>query len=134
MITGSIDNSEYENINMAGGIFSAFNAYHILTSGNPCNSNSSYTKKSAQKSVAERLEISISPNPVIHDITLDVIAQTGNYTITIFSSAGHIVNSFQSNFQEGSNQITIPTNLEAGIYFLNLNGNNMSKNTKFVKF
>lgn len=75
--------------------------------------------------------LSIYPNPTNENITINFISSSKNTSVKIYDTTGRIVKNIE-NVRSGENTINI-SELEAGLYILNLQDDNNSVTKRFIK-
>ena len=81
-------------------------------------------------------DISVFPNPTNFNTVLNFYSSTQqNIEIVVYNSLGEVVSKpFVSLVKIGSNQFNIESaNFKKGIYYININGDNVSKTVKLIK-
>lgn len=76
-------------------------------------------------------EIALYPNPTSGNVTLE-IAQGGTYTIDVLNLVGQVVYSEQVSINGGEKLNRDFSNLNKGVYLINLNGEGFSKTSKLT--
>lgn len=75
--------------------------------------------------------LSIYPNPAINNITINFTSTSKNISIKIFDATGRLIKNME-NVKSGENTINI-SELENGLYLLNLQDGNNSITKRFIK-
>ena len=75
--------------------------------------------------------LSIYPNPASENITINFISTSKNISIKIFDATGRLVKNME-NVKSGENNISI-SELETGLYLINVNDGRSSVTKRFVK-
>jgi len=142
IISGAKIYPNFELSNKANGILSALGAYEKIILGNPCEEDTGIFDEfssvgfdtALQFQSKQQVNTSIFPNPVSTNFTYVVdVSEEDEYSISIVSSSGKIMNQRILTLKQGQNSINFDENLETGIYFIHLEGENKMKNSRFVK-
>src|SRR5690606_16042460 len=81
--------------------------------------------------VKEETSFSVFPNPTTGSVTLE-IAQGGTYSIDVLNLVGQTVHSEQVTINGGEKLNRDFSNLNKGVYLINLNGEGISKTSKLT--
>lgn len=142
LISGATTLEGFRKSNKARGVVSAMGSYEMLISGKPCEDILGFSSKFAtvvsdnvvQFDSNRSMNSSIYPNPVSDNFTYSVdIHKDGEYSIAIVSASGKVVDRKLVSLQEGMNRLKFDEDLENGIYYIHLEGQDKMKNSRFVK-
>ena len=97
--------------------------------------HAAYVGINKYKSNSEKWEVMVYPNPAKDEATLAVsLNKKLNVVYSIYDQAGKKLISNTALLYEGINTISLPVkNLPAGIYFIQLAGDALFKQSQFVK-
>jgi len=136
MISSAEYDPNYSDINAANGVFSASLAFEKLVSAKNCGPIDKKTKTiSTNAHLESKTEIHalVIPNPVNDRFIYSVDVEKGEHIISLFTIDGQMLSTNTKTLESGTNLIQMDLNLKSGIYIMNITGNNLTQNTRFIK-